>query len=152
MKTSSEMNRRQLFKGIAAAALLPCLPKVLVPEVGVAAQKVMMLSPFAPGRSDSLTRMVVALMESEQMGRVVAALSRMEGFHREMLSGAQAGETSGHFLTRLFGEGEWSDLVSPIEEVELEFVREDGRCKRLEQYTTIAVGETDAVDQYELAG
>jgi hypothetical protein len=64
-----------------------------------------------------------------------------------MSSRAQAGETSGHFLT-----GEWSDLVSPIEEVELEYVREDGRCKRLEQYTTIAVGETDAVDQYELAG
>jgi hypothetical protein len=97
--------------------------------------------------------MVLSLLESEHIGTVIAGLTRTNGFHLGMLCDAKAGETSGEFLTRLFGEGEWSHLQSPVGEIELEFARINGRRKRVQEITTVVLSETPAVIcESELAG
>jgi hypothetical protein len=153
MKNSSEMNRRQFFKGVAAAALVPCLPEVFIPEAEGAGLKAMRFNPFSLEATQSLTQMILALMESEQIRSAIAGLSRARGFHLGMLSDAEVGESSGEFLTRLFGDGEWSDLRSPVEEIELEFARIDGRHRRVQEAAAGAALEAPAAaETWELVG
>ncbi len=131
MTSFNEMTRRQLFQGMIAASFAPCLPDIPVLEPVEPVLKRTSFNPFAVGSADSLTRMVVAVMEQVRISELVTALANLEGFSREILKSAAPGQTVGDFLTKVFGEGEWSGLVSPVEEIENEFVRAECRQRSL---------------------
>jgi hypothetical protein len=111
-----ELNRRSLFRGLLAVSALRFLPAVpvIAPTTPVAVQT---LNPFASGNSESLTEMVLAMMEEGHRIDTIEAIRSVPSFRIELLDDVGPDESVSNALTDHLGEGDWSEWDYSADEV-----------------------------------
>lgn len=111
-----ELSRRSLFRGLLAVSALRFLPAVPVamPAGPVVART---LNPFALGSSDSLTEMVLALLDDEHKMETIGFIRSVPSFRIEMLDEIGRDESLSEALTRHLGDGEWSEWAYTADDV-----------------------------------
>lgn len=113
---NAELGRRSLFKGLLAVSVLRFLPAapVVAPTSPLVENA---LNPFAAGNTETLTKMVLALMEDEHRVEAIGAIRAVPSFGIDLLDNIVPGESVANFLTRHFGEGKWSRWAYSVDEV-----------------------------------
>ena len=110
------LSRRSLFKGLLAVSALRFLPSVPMsaPVAPVVAQ---ILNPFAAGNSDSLTKMILALMDDMDKTEAIGVIRSMPSFRAEMLDDIGSNESVAEAMTRQLGDGQWSEWQYTVDDV-----------------------------------
>lgn len=113
---SMETSRRSLFKGILATGAASVLPSVAGPPPSVV-PVARALTPFAPGNTDSLTEMLLALLDERERTDAISVIRSVASFRIDMLDDIRDGESVADSLTRNLGEGQWSEWDYSVEDI-----------------------------------